>query len=119
VRAFGALRDLVCKKAELECQHRVLEIKRNLLTEGLKNMSEMPERGGGDDEPPPRPVKSPTGKSIKGKSTSPTKSPEPAAAAGAGASNDGGLYDQSWFHGILARVKVNELLKDNPNCKPG
>ena len=113
VRAYGVLREHVCKKAELECQRFVLEIKRDLIAEGLANVSEMPTKK--DDAPPPRPpaksVSSPPPKSV-----SPSKggkSPQPSGG------DDGSLYDQPWFHGILARVKVNELLKDNPNCKPG
>lgn len=114
-QAYTTLREHIGKKADLECQLAMLDIKRQLLKDGVDDMAS-PDAGGDDAAPPPVP----RGKKPDRTSASPM-SPDPASFSPDPPSGlvDSDLFDQPWYHGILARVKVNQLLKDNPNVQAG
>lgn len=126
IQAYSTLREHMCKKADLECRLAMYDIKRALLSAGIANTMTSPEPGNIKTDnssaagpPPPisrgsKPKLGESGARDSMISTSPSASPSKGTA-----DRDAGLFDQYWYHGILARVKVNQLLKENPNVQAG
>jgi len=104
VQAFSTLRRHIYEKAKLECELAKLSLKKKLLEDGMKNAISSPEPA--DPEPPARPPKK---GSIRGAPAPPPKDEED--------SDD--IMDQKWFHGVLARASVSELLIEQPGSAPG
>eukprot|EP00038_Savillea_parva_P004087 m.133938 g.133938 ORF g.133938 m.133938 type:complete len:832 (-) comp11370_c0_seq4:81-2576(-) len=115
IKAYTTRREYICKKADLECQVAVLNIKRTMLSEGIANTAVSPDppaalaSRNSEDSMDGLPPALPTAKSSLRSSLS-------------GPSDnkiDASLFDEVWFHGILARVRVSQLLKENLDRQPG
>eukprot|EP00038_Savillea_parva_P004086 m.133903 g.133903 ORF g.133903 m.133903 type:complete len:826 (-) comp11370_c0_seq2:81-2558(-) len=109
IKAYTTLRDHIRKEADIACRKAILDVKLKLLSDGVANTATSP-------DPPNSPtVKSPPPAGAS-RYTSPEQAASPPTASGG---DDASLFNEVWYHGILARAKVNQLLKDNPDRRSG